>query len=317
MVYVLFGSEDFLIQKEISSIINKYNVSKLNINNYDFNIDSLDTILEDVLTISLFEEKKVIIVDNAYFLSGSINKTDKDDNIDLLLDYLDHINDECILIFKINTEKLDERKKIVKKLKTVAIVKNFNKLNSPNEFVKELLKDYRIDNSNINLLIDRVGNDLGILEQEIKKIKIYKDNDINIIKDDILNLTSKNIDIDIFDLIDKIVNNETEKALEIYYEMLKRNEEPIKIIIILANQFRIMYQAKELYKKGYSGNDIADILEIHPYRIKLALEKVYKYDSSTLLKYLTKLIDLDYNIKVGNTDAALGLELFILQGDNK
>ena len=96
--------------------------------------------------------------------------------------------------------------------------------------------------------------------------------------------------------------------------MLKKNEEPIKILIILANQFRIMYQAKELYQKGFSGNDIASLLNIHPYRIKLALEKTYSYKSETLLKNISLLADLDYDIKVGNKDASLGLELFILGG---
>ena len=95
--------------------------------------------------------------------------------------------------------------------------------------------------------------------------------------------------------------------------MLKRNEEPIKILIILANQFRIMYQAKELYSKGYSGNDIAKILDIHPYRIKLALEKNYNYSSKKLLSYLEALANLDYSIKTGMIDASLGLELFIME----
>ena len=62
------------------------------------------------------------------------------------------------------------------------------------------------------------------------------------------------------------------------------------------------------------GNDIAGILDIHPYRIKLALENVYNYSSDSLLKYLSAIADLDYSIKIGETDAALGLELFILGG---
>ena len=93
--------------------------------------------------------------------------------------------------------------------------------------------------------------------------------------------------------------------------MIINGEEPIKILVILANQFRIIYQAKELYKKGYSGNDIATQIGIHPYRIKLALEKAVNYDSKTLLNYLSKLADLDYDIKIGNIDASLGLEFFI------
>ena len=95
--------------------------------------------------------------------------------------------------------------------------------------------------------------------------------------------------------------------------MIKRNEEPIKILIMLANQFRIMYQAKELSKKGYTANDIASTLEVHPYRLKLALEKSRNFSSSVLLHYLEELADLDSNIKSGLVDKDLALELFILK----
>jgi len=94
--------------------------------------------------------------------------------------------------------------------------------------------------------------------------------------------------------------------------MLKYNEEPIKIIVMLANQFRIIYQSKEMYKKGYTENDIASTLNIHPYRIKLALNKAKEYNSKDLLNYIKKLSDLDIGIKTGNINKEIGLELFII-----
>lgn len=131
-----------------------------------------------------------------------------------------------------------------------------------------MFNPYKINHSLIEFLIDRVGNDLYILNQEIKKIKTYKDEDLFITEDDILVLTHKNINTDIFYLIDNIVSNNKEKALESYYEMLKLGEEPIKIIVMVANQFRLIYQVKELYKKGYREYDIMDILEQKQYSIR-------------------------------------------------
>lgn len=315
MIYAFYGNETFLINKEINKIIKDNNISDFNISNYDLSEFSLQDIIDDALTVSLFDEKKAIVVNNAYIFTGTAVKKDKEDNLDTLLEYFEHINPDTVIIFISNSEKLDERKKIVKALHKFANIKEFSKSANPNNIVKEWLKDYQIDYKDINLLIDRVGTNLGILEQEVEKIKIYKDQDKKITKEDILNTTTKNIDVDIFELINKIVEHDTEHAIEIYYEMLKRNEEPIKILIILANQFRIMYQAKELYSKGYSGNDIAKILDIHPYRIKLALEKNYNYSSKKLLSYLEVLANLDYSIKTGMIDASLGLELFIMEGN--
>ena len=180
------------------------------------------------------------------------------------------------------------------------------------EIVKECLKDYEISTNLISLLIDRVGDNPLILKNEIEKIKLYKDNK-TITKEDIINVTTKKVDTDIFKLIDYIVSDNKSKALEIYYEMLKMNEEPIKIIIMLSNQFRIMYQAKELIKKGLSEKDIADILKIHPYRVKLAIQNGRKYSKETLLNYLSELADIDIDIKTGKINSNLALELFILK----
>mgnify|MGYP003301959977 CR=1 FL=1 len=310
MLYLIYGLEKYLIDNEIKKILTENSIEKINVVNYNLEEDNLKDIIEDAQTISMFGDKKAIIVDNSFIFTGKNLKNDI--NLELLLDYFKNYNPDTILIFYVIHEKLDERKKIVKEIKKIATIKEFNKSSNSNSIVKDMFDDYCINFADINLLIDRVGNNLEILSQEIYKIKCFKDKDKDITRDDIINLTAKNIDIDIFSFIDTLINRDKNKTLETYYEMLKNGEEPIKILVILANQFRIMYQAKQLYKMGYSGNDIASSLGIHPYRIKLALEKVRNYDSNSLLNYLSKLADLDYDIKIGNIDAGLGLELFIL-----
>lgn len=310
MVYLLYGMEHYLIKKEISKIIESNNIDDINISEYNLEIDNFKDIIEDAETISMFGDKKGIIVNNSYIFTGKNIKNDNDP--DVILNYFNHINPDTIIIFIVDAEKLDERKKVVKQIKKIGSVKEFNKSDNLNSIVKTMFDGYEIDNSVIRFFIDRCGNNLDILNQEAEKIKTYKDNEKLITKEDIAILTSQNIDIDIFKFVDTIINKDKNKALETYREMLINGEEPIKILVILANQFRIIYQAKELYKKGYSGNDISGIIGIHPYRIKLALEKATNYDSKTLLRYLSKLSDLDYDIKVGNIDASFGLEMFIL-----
>lgn len=310
MLYLLYGTENYLIKKEINKILETNSIEEINISEYNLEIDNFKDIIEDANTISLFSNKKGIIINNSYIFTGKNIKSDNDP--DLFLEYFKNINPDSIMIFTIEAEKLDERKKLVKEIKKIGTVKDFNKTNDLTSIIKNMFGEYSINFQDIRFLIDRCGENLDILNQEINKIKVYKNNDKNITREDIIDLTTKNIDIDIFSFVDTIVNKNKEKALETYKEMLINGEEPIKILVILANQFRIIYQAKELYKKGYSGNDISSIIGIHPYRIKLALEKARNYDSKILVKYLEQLADLDYDIKIGNIDSSLGLELFIL-----
>lgn len=312
MTYVLYGTEEFLIKQEILMIKNNEKIDDISINTYDLENVSLETIIDDASTISLFSDKKIIICDNAYIFTGTTNKKLPEQNSKILEEYLEHENPNTILIFTIIKDKLDERKKIVKTLKQNKRIKEFNKLEHIEEFIKKELEPYKIEKKDISLLLDRVGDNLSILHQEIEKIKLYKDKDMIITENDITELTHKNVDTDIFNLIENIVKKNKNLALESYKEMVILGEEPIKIIIMLANQFRLIYQARNLYKKGYSEKDISNLLGIHPYRIKLAINKGNQFQDETLLIYLKRLSELDINIKNGKIEKELGLELFIL-----
>lgn len=311
MVYLFFSKEQYLINKEINKIILENNIEDININTYDLNESNIKEVIEDSETFSMFDDKKIIIVNNAYIFTPKKNDVEQDSN--LLEGYLSNVNPSTILIFNFLDAKLDERKKLVKELKKYGTIKDLDSSNDIKGIIKDMFAPYKIDNNLITLLIDRVGNNLIMLETEIEKIKIYKDKDLNVSEEDIINLTSENIEADMFLLVDTIIKKDTKKAIDIYHEMLNMNEEPIAIIITLANKIRTLYQTKELYKKGYSENDIASILGVKPGYLYYLKDSLRRYDSPTLYKLLSKLADLDYNIKKGKVDKNIALELFILE----
>lgn len=313
MIYLLYGTIEFLISREIKKIIKENNIDNIDISNYNLENDLLDNILDDAQMNSIFNNKKVMVIDNSYIFTGNIKKKGLNHNTDLLIKYISNKNPDTILIFVINEEKIDERKKIVKLIKDNGIVKEYNKLQNINAFVKQELENYTMDNNTINFFVDFVGENLAIIVSEIEKLKLYKDNDTVITKDDILNLSSEFVEIDMNDFTNSIVTKNIKKALKNYNEMIKYGEEPLQIIIRLANQFRIIYQAKELSKKGYSNKDITNIMGIHPYRVQKALESAYLFSSKDLLKYLKKLSEIDEGIKLGTIDKNIALELFIIE----
>ena len=309
MNYLLYGKELFLIDREVKNIINKNNIEEINISKYDLEINTLNEILDDANTVSLFSNNKLIIVENAFIFNRTQNK--KIDNVELLENYLKNSSD-TIIIFIDNNEKIDSTKKIVKLIKEKGVIKEFNPLKNINSNVRAMFDDYEISDGSINFLIDRVGNNLELIYQEVEKLKIYKIEDKTITNKDIEDLTTENINIDIFKFVDDIINKNKKSAIKTYKELLKLNEEPIKIVALLASKFRLMYQASKLTKKGYTEEDISEILKVHKYPVHLAILAGYKYNSEILLKYLNDLADLDIGIKTGEKDKELALELFIL-----
>lgn len=310
MMYLLYGDVLYLIDKEIDKIIKENNIDDINISRYELDSSNFQDIIDDASTISLFAAKKLIIVNNAYLFTSA----NKSGNVTLFEEYIPNYNPDTIIIFKLNESKIDERKKVVKLIKKYGVVKDFNKKDNTYDMVKTLFDNYHISKDNINYLIERIGEDIYTLKQEIDKIKLYKNDNLEITREDINNLTSQNIEMDMFKLMDAIINDNKEEALNLYQEMLKYNLEPIQIIISLANKYRLMYQAKELYIKGYNENEICKELgQQNPKYIYVLIKNGRQYDSNKLISILKSLADLDYNIKSGFVNPNLAFELFILQ----
>lgn len=309
MIEVFYGLNSVSIHNEIEKIKKQIKVDDFSIRIYNLSETSLKEIIEDSNTFSFFDDQKLIVVYESDFLTG---KGTLPIDLVLLEEYIQSPNEKTRLIFVTLEEKLDERKKIVKELKKNAHIKEF-KNNDPISFIKDEFDDYQIDSQTIRFLIDRCGSDFVYLHSEIEKLKLYKMKEKTITKEDIENVTVRVVSLDTFEFIDDILYQRKKKALETYNELLKRGTEPLAIITMLAGQIRIMYQSKELSKKRYSESDIAKILNIHPYRVKKALEKGYRYDGKLLLSYLEKLALLDIEIKKGLKNKDLALELFILE----
>lgn len=301
-LYLFYGNNKTIINNKINNIVDKYNIVENNIIKYDLE-DNLDNIIEEASMISLFGDIKLII----------INTTFKEEiDIDKFEDYLKNYNTNSYLVF-VSNDKVDTRRKLYKlitKYGTVEDVSNDN--NYIRSYIKEYIKDYKID---INYFLSKVNDDLDNIKNELDKLMLYKLEDKNITNNDIDDLVISNIEDDIFALTDSVINRNIDRSLELYNKFMEKNYEPIYIIGLLGNQFTLLYQVKKLYNIGKNNNDIATILSVHPYRVKLAIQNSYYYTESDLIKYIYKLANLDKDIKTGNIDKTLGLELFLINKD--
>jgi len=307
--YLLYGEENYQLEKELDKIIKKHGLDSINIVRYDYTIDSLSKIIEDAETVSFFTDSKGIIVDNAILFNRGKGT---EEEVNRILPYLKSPNPSTILVFLNHNASVDSTKKITKAIKEFGVLKELSTSNLLSE-VEELFEGYKIEKVSLRLFQERVGEDLSILKEEAEKLKLYKYEEKTITKEDILSLTTVTIDTDIFKFIDSIIQKEKGKALTMYQEMIKDGEEPIKMIALLASKFRLMYQAMELTRLGLSQQDIASTLGVHIYPVKLAIQTGLKYKTSILLSYMKKLAELDIQIKTGKIEPVLGLELLLLE----
>ena len=241
MNYLLYGEENYQLEKELDKIIKKHGLDSINIVRYDYTIDSLSKIIEDAETVSFFTDSKGIIVDNAILFNRGKGT---EEEVNRILPYLKSPNPSTILVFLNHNASVDSTKKITKAIKEFGVLKELSTSNLLSE-VEELFEGYKIEKVSLRLFQERVGEDLSILKEEAEKLKLYKYEEKTITKEDILSLTTVTIDTDIFKFIDSIIQKEKGKALTMYQEMIKDGEEPIKMIALLASKFRLMYQDRK------------------------------------------------------------------------
>lgn len=306
--YLIYGNDYGLIKREIDKITNGI----IDVVKCDLSASNVSEVIEEASCMSLFGDKKVVIGENALFLTGTNTSVNHD--IDYLTSYVNAENHDNILILTVVQDKLDERKKIVKLLKknvTVIHKETIDEKDLPKFVIKEFLNNgYKIDYKTASYFVDYVGKNVDILLSEINKMIIYKDTDKEIFIEDILNISSKGFNDNVFDLSDAIMKKDFKKIFSCYNDLMILKEEPIKIIALLASQFTLVYQSKLLSKEGFMSKDIASTLKVHPYRVKLALEA--NYPDFELKDILKKLHNLDYEIKTGKVDKIVGLENFLL-----
>lgn len=296
MTYLILGKEN-LINKEIKDLIEKNKIDNLSIAKYDLKEQKIEDAMDDINTTNLFNNKKVIIIKN---IKNIVNEK-------ILIEYLNNQNDNLLLIT--STEKLDERKKITKEIKEKSKVIDLNNYDLT-AFAKESLKDYKISGLDINTLLDYCGYDYDTLKNEIEKLKMYKLNEKEITKEDIKKSVRKNFDSNIFDLINNLNKKDKAKVFEIFYGLLDQKEDEIKIFVILANNYRLLYQIKKL-KEEKTDKEIISIYNMNPYRLKKLKEQSNFYTDKELLKIMKDLSELDIAIKSGKIDKKTGLELFL------
>lgn len=319
-IYLLYGTEAFLINETKQLLLNQVLAEEekdFNFSAYDLEETPIELALEDAETFPFLGERKVIFLHNPGFLTAEKTKDKIDHNISRLEAYLKEPAPYTVLVISAPYEKLDERKKITKELKRTAVTLEAKKLNEHE--LKNWIKDRAKGNGiafapdALEILITLVGTNMFMIASEVDKLALYAGDEKNIQAEVVEKLVSRSLEQNIFTLIEKVVQRKLEDALRIYYDLLKQNEEPIKILALIAGQFRLIYQVKELSRRGYGQQQIAGYLKTHPFRVKLAAGQANKFTDEELTHLMSLLADADYQMKTGGMNKSLLVEMLLFK----
>jgi len=319
-IYVLFGTETFIMREWIDLLVSKAvepSTRDFTLSRYDLSETPLEVVLEDARTPAFLATRKLVIASNAQFLTGEKDTSKVVHHTEALIEYILNPAEDVTLVLYTSVDKLDERKKVVKNAKHSAVTLSFPKLkfDELSQWIqkKATAKGVVIETDAVAMLIERVGTQCALLASEIEKCALFVGHGETIRKETIEALTIRATEEDIFDLIRAITNKHAEQAMTLFHHLLNKKEEPIKVLMMLARQFRLIIHVYELNKRGFSQTQMVATLRSHPYPVQLASAQAKRFDIETLMDVMNELAQLDMAIKTGTIDKVLGIELFILR----
>ena len=309
-IYVLYGNNEFLLNLTLEQKIESFSVDPFNVLRYDLLESPAEDCLEDLQTVSFFAEKKVIILRNIQVVEslgeGEINRWKS---------YFEKPNPDVILIIVLS-ELLPEASLLGKELLKFGYmekVKEMDKKEYP-AFVRNFFSKYHytITESAIDQLLERTHMDFTLIGQEAEKLMLFAYDSKEITEKDVLLLVSRNLEENIFELTNALLAKNDAKTIEIYYDLVARNEDPIRILNHITGKIRELMHTKLLLEKGLRQEQIAEHFAIKSGRIYYLIKNAQSISMEVLETHLQKLSKLDYDIKSGQIDKKLGLELYLL-----
>ncbi|MFD3447671.1 DNA polymerase III subunit delta [Microbacteriaceae bacterium 4G12] len=317
-LYVLYGTESYFINQTLDLLLTEAleeEDREFNIVTYDLEEAYLEDVVEDARTLPFFGERKVIVIKSPMFLTAQKEKLEQ--NVKVLMEYVEEPSPFTVLVFVAPFEKLDERKKITKLLKKEAEVLEANPLQIQDvrKWIQDKAQEHhiQIEGGAIDLLLELVGSNVMMLSQEVDKLMLYLGTEGTITRELVAQLVPKSVEQNVFTLVEKVVKKDIAEAMRILEDLLVQQEEPIKILSLLASQFRLLHQVKELQQRGYAQNQIASHLSVHPYRVKLAMNQTKFFSFEELRVVIDRLAEADYDMKTGKMEKRLVLEFFLMR----
>lgn len=307
-MYLIYGESYRLIEEEIKKIIQ----NETNVITMDLNTTPLEEVIREATYVSMFQEKKFLIVRNAFYFTSA---KAKEEDLELLLKYFENPVSLTTIIFT-SYEKIDARKKVYKEFaKKYKVVSLFgfsyqDILTKSREYCSK--NKFKIDTSTLQYIMNACQNNYDLIYNELNKIFLYYKEPQLINQKDVEEITSNLLVDNNFKFVEAVVNKNAKLALHLLEDLYTLKVDPIALIMLLVREYRLMLSINVLLESGVRKNEIYQELGLQEWQFNKIQKESVSYYEEDLRSILKKLALLDYKIKSGKGDRFLELKTFLL-----
>ena len=288
---ILFYGKNEGLKNEALEILIK---NKNNISNYDEKevLDNENNFIENILSKSLFEQNKIIVIKRA---------TDKILKIIETL-HLKNLEDITVILNSDNLEKKSKLRSIFEKDKKLICVPFYpDNDQTLSKLAYSFLKDKKISisPSNLNLIVNKCSGDRENLINELKKIEYFTKNGKKIDSENLSKLINLSENHSISELIDNCLAKNKKKIIGILNENNFNNED----CIMITRSFLIKAKKLLALSKEFESNKNIDLTissskpPIFWKEKEITKQQIYKWKPKNIKELIYKLSETELLIK--------------------
>lgn len=254
---VLNGSQEHLKEKIIAALKVKL-LQEPSLNYQYLNEEQLFLLSEAVETYPFLDNCRLIVYE-----AGNIFKNEKEE--EKLYSICEQLPEFSYLVLL--ADKLDKKKKIYQLLVSSGIVVDLGPLKNW-EMEKWLVKFWSerkkvIDKKTVNYIIQILGSDLGIMEQEMEKMALYLGKKEKIELADAEQILGRQTEQNIFKFLDFVLERNLDQALIYLHCLRDLNQPPLLVFSLIQRELRMYWQIKNNLASGTEKNIIKKELGIN------------------------------------------------------
>lgn len=323
MIYFFYGDEEFNISNEIKKFKDKLDKDFIEMSYKYFNNPKFPDLVAAIRSQPMMFGKMLLEINCLSYLSGKSAEDGglDDKQIKQITEALDSVGENLDIIFVAQLPP-DSQKKIDKRKKFFKVLSKYNAKEFPQipsyktaeleSWIKQQgkSKDLKLSDTVVSEMLIQIGSNLRLLDSELEKLKIFA-GDKPVTIDMVREICVTNEDL--FAFADFLILENKSKAL-IEYQKLLTKKHPLEILSVLHTLLHGKIQIKANSAK-HNADEIAKIINMHPYRVKLELQKLKNISLKNLVKLKENLTEAEYKIKSGqaNLDIDREIEYAILQ----
>ena len=165
--------------------------------------------------------------------------------------------------------------------------------------------------ADLQFFLEWTGTEMANIKTELEKLLCYTMEKNEVTAVDIEAICTKRIQNQIFEMISAIGDKNQKRALDLYYDLLTLKEPPMRILALIGRQFNLLLQVKELKKKGYSQQAIAEKTGLHGFVVGKYEKQAAGFRTSELRQALEDCVEADENVKTGKMQDGMSVEILI------